>query len=68
MLLSSEIYLCYNAMNVVLFVGSQADPALIQSIFKVESFSQIAKEMTEEEIFADAEEVAYVGALYSLIN
>ena len=66
--MSSEIYLCYNAMNVVIFVGQQADPALIQAIFKVESFSQIAREMTEDEIFADVEEVAYLTALYSLIN
>ena len=55
-------------MNVVIFVGQQADPALIQAIFKVESFSQIAREMTEDEIFADVEEVAYLTALYSLIN
>jgi hypothetical protein len=49
-------------------VGPQADPGLIQAIFKVESFAQISMLLTEEEMFADVESSAYLTALYSLIN
>lgn len=63
-----QIYLCYNALNVYIFVGAQADPTLIQALYKVGSFQEINYEMTEEEIFADVESSPYLTALYNLIN
>ena len=67
-LTSDKIYLCYNALYVFIFVGEQADPTLIQALYKVPEWSQINLAMTEEEIFADVEESEYLTALYSLIN
>ena len=57
-----------NAMNVFIFVGKEADPALIETLYKVPEWSQISLSMTEEEIFADVDDSAYLTALYSLIN
>jgi len=65
---STGIYLCYNAINVYIFVGRQADPSLIQALYKVADFTQINIALTEEEIFADVESSAYLTNLYSLIN
>ena len=62
------IFLCYNALSVYLFVGAQADPSLIATLFKVDQFGEINMLITEEEIFADVEEQPYLTALYSLIN
>ena len=64
----SEIYLCYNAQQVVIFVGADADQDLIKTIFKAPCFGNINKEMTEEEIFEDVESSTYLTALYSIIN
>lgn len=55
-------------MNVFIFVGDQADPSLIQALYKVESWGKINRDITEEEMFADVEESEYLTALYSLIN
>ena len=52
-LLPDQIYLCYNAMNVFIFVGQGADPSLIQEIYKVDDFSQINMVLTEEEMFVN---------------
>ena len=67
-LVSDKIYLCYNAMNVFIFVGRQADPALIETLYKVPEWSQISLSITEEEMFADVDDSTYLTALYSLIN
>ena len=60
--------MCYNAFHVYLFIGRQADPSLIQMLFKVGSFNEINMVITEEEIFAEVEEMPYLAALYGLIN
>ena len=49
-------------------MGVDADPEMIRTIFKAEHFSEINKEMTEEEIFEDVESSPYLTALYSIIN
>ena len=67
-LLPDQIYLGYNAQQVFLILGSQADPSLVRSIYKVDDFSQLNMNLTEEEMFADVEESPYLTALYSLIN
>ena len=55
-------------MNVFIFVGNLADPALIETLYKVPEWSQISLSITEEEMFADIDDSAYLTALYSLIN
>ena len=37
-------------------------------LFKVGSFNEINMVITEEEIFAEVEEMPYLAALYGLIN
>ncbi len=55
-------------MNVYIFVGNQADPSLIEALYKVQDFTQINIALTEEEIFENCESSAYLTNLYSLIN
>lgn len=55
-------------MNIYIYVGAQADPWLISTIYKVPEFAQINILMSEDEIFADAEGSAYLTNLVSLIN
>ena len=62
------IFVCYNAQVVALYVKRDADPSLLETIFKVSSFDQINKEMTEEEMFEDVESSTYLTALYNIIN
>jgi len=40
----------------------------LSQIFKVEDFSQIDRQISEEEIFADYESSPYLTSLYSIIN
>ena len=67
-LTSDGIYLIYNAFAVFIFVGSQADPSLIEQLYKVQEFAQINMIFTEEEMFADVDGSPYLTALYSIIN
>jgi hypothetical protein len=63
------IYLCYDAQEVYIFVGRQADPNLLFQLFKTSNFTEIDPAvLTEEEIFRDAAESAYLTSLYSIIN
>ena len=55
-------------MIVGIFVGVQCDPQFLLQLFKVAEFQQIRKDITEEEIFADAEHSTYLTALYGIIN
>jgi hypothetical protein len=60
--------LIYNALNLYILVGSQANPQLIQQLYKVDDYSQINMLLTEEEMFADVEASPYLTSLYSIIN
>lgn len=62
------IYLCYDASEVYIFVGRQADPSLLQLIFRTGNFQEINIQVTEEEIFAEAADSFYMTSLYSIIN
>jgi len=65
---SGGVYLCYNSLGSYIFVGREAPQWFIQQLFKVNSFREINKTMSEEEIFADADSSHYLTALYSLLN
>lgn len=65
---SDQLYLCYNAQMVSIFVGSQCDPNFLLQLFKTNDFRQINKDLTEEEMFAEVEHSTYLTALYGLIN
>lgn len=62
------MYLMYNSITIYLYVGRQCDPYFIQEIFKVGNYQQIDKAISEDEMFANVEESAYLGALNSIIN
>ena len=49
-------------------MGQRVSLDLIQILFKVDHWSQININYTEEEMFAEVEEQPYQNALYSLIN
>ncbi len=62
------MYLIYNALTIYLFVGKQTDPYYLSQIFKVNSFQSIDRGISEEEMFADVEQSAYLNTLYIIIN
>jgi hypothetical protein len=67
---SHEIYLCYNALNVYIFVGRQCDPSYLAEVFEVDDLRQININRSEETIFS-ADRLAsspYLTNLYGLIN
>jgi hypothetical protein len=62
------IYLSYNAFGIYMYIGRQTDPYFIETIFKVQDFTQIDKQISEDEIFANAAESPYLTALYNIIT
>lgn len=73
--LPTNIYLCFNALQVFLYIGNQADqsnapnPQAITHLFNVPMVTQIDANTSEEAIFSDSEDRGgYVQALYSIIN
>ena len=62
------IYLLYNSFAIYMFVGRHTDPYYLADIFKVEDFSQIDKNMSEDEIFVNMEESQYLTGLNGLLN
>ena len=66
----AQLLLCFNGLQVLLYVGKTCDHWYINEIFKVQEFSLIDKHMSEEEIFAPGyyEGSAYLCALYNIIN
>jgi len=65
---SDGLYLCYDAQNVIIFVGRQCDPNFLLQLFKTNDVNEIYLGMTEEEVFKDVESSVYLTALYSIIN
>ena len=65
---NDQIYLMYNAVSIYVYVGRYTDPYFINEIFKVQDISQIDKAMSEDEIFANVIESAYLTALYGIIG
>ena len=55
-------------MAIYIYVGRYTDPFFIYEIFKVEDISQIDKEISEDEIFANMSESTYLTALYGIIG
>jgi len=65
---NDQIYLLYNAVAIYVYVGRYTDPYFILEIFKVEDISQINKDISEDEIFANVNESQYLTALYGIIG
>jgi len=51
-----------------MYVGQQVDPYFFQQIFKVDSFAEIDRTMSEDEMFADVAESQYLTALNGVIS
>lgn len=49
-------------------MGRYTDPFFIYEIFKVEDITQINKEISEDDIFANVNESPYLTALYGIIG
>lgn len=65
---NDQIYLLYNAVSIYVYVGRYTDPFFIFEIFKVQDISQIDKDISEDEMFANVNESAYLTALYGIIG
>lgn len=65
---NDQIYLLYNAVSIYVYVGRYTDPYFIYEIFKVQEIPQIDKDISEDEIFANANDSAYLTALYGIIG
>lgn len=65
---NDQIYLLYNAISIYIYVGRYTDPFFIFEIFKVQDISQIDKQISEDEIFENVAESAYLTALYGIIG
>ena len=55
-------------MAIYMYVGRYADPFFYYEIFQVEDFSQINRNIGEEQMFAGVEESPYLKALYGIIT
>ena len=66
----AQLLLCFNGLQVMIYVGKACDPWYINEIFKVQDFPHIDKHTSEEEIFAPGvyESSAYLVSLYNIIN
>lgn len=51
-----------------MYIGRYVDPWYINEIFKVQDFKQINRNISEDEIFANAADSAYLTALTSIIE
>ena len=61
------IYLLYNSISIYMYIGRQADPFFFFELFQATDFNQINKAMSEDAMFAQAEESQYLKALQSII-
>lgn len=62
------MYLLFNSFSISLYVGKQCDPWFIGEVLKAQDFANIDKSISEEEIFQDVENSAYLTALNSIIS
>ena len=51
-----------------MYVGRYTDPFFIYELFKVEDITQINKNISEDEIFANVTDSPYLTALYGIIG
>lgn len=51
-----------------MYVGRYTDPFFIYELFKVEDITQINKNISEDEIFANVADSPYLTALYGIIG
>jgi len=65
---NDQIYLLYNSMAIYIYVGRNTDPFFIYEIFKVDQITLIDKSISEDEMFANINESAYLTALYGIIG
>lgn len=69
-MLQSEVYLVFDSLNVILFVGRECAPSLLQEIFEVSDVRQINLARTEEQIFSAErqQQSRFLSQLYAVIN
>ena len=55
-------------MAIYMYVGRHVDPWYINEIFKVQDLGQINRNISEEEMFSNAADSAYLTALVTIIE
>jgi len=65
---NDQIYLLFNAMAIYIYVGRNTDLFFIYEIYKVDQIQNIDKNISEDEMFANVDESAYLKALYGIIS
>ncbi len=65
---NDQIYLLYNSMAIFIYIGRNTDPFFIYELFKVDNITLIDKNISEDEMFANVNESAYLTALYAIIS
>ena len=55
-------------MSIYMYIGRNVDPWYVNEIFKVQEVTQINRNISEDEVFADAAESTYLTALNSIIE
>jgi hypothetical protein len=65
---NDQIYLAFNSVAIYMYIGRYTDPWYLNEIFKTDNFQQINRTISEDEIFANAADSAYLTALTSIIE
>jgi hypothetical protein len=60
--------LLYNSIAIYIYVGRNTDPFFIYELYKVDQITNIDKNISEDEMFANVNESAYLTALYGIIS
>lgn len=58
----------YNSIAIYIYVGRNTDPFFIYELYKVDQITNIDKNISEDEMFANVNESAYLTALYGIIS
>jgi hypothetical protein len=62
------VFLLFNSFTIYMYVGRQCDPFFYNQLFKVDDYFQIDKNISEDDIFANASESTYLTALSNIIE
>lgn len=65
---NDQIYLLFNSMAIYIYVGRNTDPFFIYELYKVDNITLIDKNISEDEMFANMNESAYLTALYGIVG
>jgi hypothetical protein len=62
------IFLMYNSFTIYLYIGRQCDPWFYHELFQCESYHQVSKATSEDQLFANVANSTYLTALSNIIT